>query len=411
VMAGVGVVFSAIALFAATSLITYLLTAFRALTLSMCFLAPFVLIQIVERRRPMALITVVAFSIVLATTVHDIVRSQGVINGGVFLAPYGLLTFLLLQSYIVARRSAYNAHLVRHHAQILEAEVERQTKDLKTAMVAAEAANAAKTQFLNAVSHEIRTPLTSIIGFTQILEEELQSNATRQDLEFVHLIRDSGDRLLRLVNDLLDLAKIETGKLDLDVRDVSLESAVSDVLRQSFPIARSKSLTLTASPSIGNYTVRADPMRLHQILLNLVTNALKFTEEGGVSITAEDATLFGPDETGRPAVAILVADTGSGMSQEFLPHVFDRFTQELRSSRNAQRGTGLGLALTRELTLRMNGRIEVESELGRGSVFTVTLPLATSPSDRQTRPHGDGGTGAAPAPREEMSPAERFITP
>ena len=391
-----GGAFSLVSIFAHTSVITHLLTAFRLITLSMVLLTPFALFQIVERRRPMARITLTAFLIVLLATVHDILLSQGVINGGIFVAPYGLMAFLLLLGYIVARRNARNAHIVRHHAHILKAEVDRQTKDLKQAIVASEAANVAKTQFLNAVSHEIRTPLTSIIGFTQILEEELAHKATQQDLEFVHLIRDSGDRLLRLVNDLLDLAKIETGRLDLHIRDVALESVVYDVVRQLYPMARSKTLTLTASPGIRSYTVRADAMRLHQVLLNLVTNGLKFTDQGGVTISAAPASLAGADEQGRSAVALRIADTGSGMSREFLPHVFDRFTQELRSSATAVRGTGLGLALTRELTLRMNGRIEVESELGKGSVFTVVLPLASADSEH-------GAPNAQPAASTEVA--------
>ncbi len=402
-LTGVGVVFSLIALFASTAVTTQLLTVFRGLTLAMICLTPFVLIQIVERRRPMAWITISAFAIILASTVHDILMSMGMLTNSVYIAPYGLLALLLLQGYIVARRSAQYAHIVREQARNLQAEVERQTKHLTLAIKASEAANAAKTQFLNAVSHEIRTPLTSIIGFTQILEEELGPRANSQDLEFVHLIRESGDRLLRLVNDLLDLAKIETGRLDLDLQDVPVDRIISDVVRQSFPTARTKSLTLTSQPAPQAFVVRADPMRLHQVLLNLVTNALKFTEEGGVHISVQEAVLAGPDEVGRPAVAIRVTDTGCGMSREFLPYVFDRFTQELRASRTTIRGTGLGLALTRELVLRMNGRIQAESEVGKGSVFTVTLPLTTS-EVRSSRPAARERAGDGASSRDMRNP-------
>jgi len=227
----------------------------------------------------------------------------------------------------------------------------------------AEAANQAKSAFLATMSHEIRTPLNGVLGMAQAMAAERLPAAQRQRLA---VVRESGEALHAILNDLLDLAKIEAGRLELEAIDFDLAQTVGAAGQAFSAIAAQRGLSLEVEVEDGLGVRLGDPTRVRQILQNLVSNALKFTEKGGVSITAC------ADGDG---VAISVRDTGVGMDAATLTRLFERFTQADSSTTRRFGGTGLGLSICRQLSALMGGAISAQSEPGVGSVFTVRLPL------------------------------------
>ncbi|HEX3916422.1 MAG TPA: ATP-binding protein [Caulobacteraceae bacterium] len=235
----------------------------------------------------------------------------------------------------------------------------------RTAMAAAkaeaEAANQAKSAFLANMSHEIRTPLNGVLGMAQAMSMDALSEAQRERLEVVRL---SGEALLSVLNDVLDLSKIEAGKLALEIIDFDLGEVVRGACQALRTTAEAKGLAFEVDMGAAEGTYRGDPTRLRQIMLNLVSNALKFTESGAVTVRA-----CCRDERLR----LMVSDTGEGIGPEVVSSLFAKFTQGDASTTRRFGGTGLGLAICRELAELMGGSIEVESRLGEGSTFTVTV--------------------------------------
>ena len=254
------------------------------------------------------------------------------------------------------------------HRRNLEQEVADRTHDLREARDAAEAANRAKSDFLATMSHEIRTPMNGIMVMAELLTQAEMPPRQRRCAE---VIANSGHSLLAIINDILDFSKIEAGKLDLE--SVPFEAAqLGDTVVSLFAErARSQGLDLAAlvDPATPR-TIAGDPVRLTQIVSNLVNNALKFTEQGYVHV------VIGP-QPGRPAfLSIAVTDTGVGIPADKLATIFDAFSQADQSTTRHYGGTGLGLAICKRLVGAMGGHIDVTSEPGRGSTFTVTVPLA-----------------------------------
>ena len=254
--------------------------------------------------------------------------------------------------------------------------------ELVHALAAAEAANRAKSVFLATMSHEIRTPLNGVLGMAQALASDALSPVQQARVE---TIRQSGEGLLVILNDLLDLSKIEAGKLDLEVADFSLTPLVQGVRAAFADVALDKGLALvldTEEDTAGVY--RGDPTRLRQILFNLVANALKFTETGEVrlSVRRDGETL-----------AFRVIDTGIGIPADRLARLFDRFEQADASTTRRFGGAGLGLAISRDLAAMMGGVIEVESREGRGPTFSFTVTL---PRVKDEAYGVSPGTGEAP---------------
>jgi signal transduction histidine kinase/ActR/RegA family two-component response regulator len=237
---------------------------------------------------------------------------------------------------------------------------------------AAESANAAKSTFLATMSHEIRTPLNGVLGMAQAMAADELSERQRDRLSVVH---QSGEALLAILNDVLDLSKIEAGKLELE----TLEFELSDVARGAHSaftaLANKKGLSFALDIEQARGRYLGDPTRLRQILYNLISNALKFTEQGEIHVTAV--------RTGQ-ILEIAVRDTGVGISQESLGKLFTKFDQLDSSTTRRFGGTGLGLSICRELAQLMQGEISVESELGRGSRFAVRLPLVRVGRERAT---------------------------
>jgi signal transduction histidine kinase len=253
------------------------------------------------------------------------------------------------------------------------AEIEAQTARLE-----AEAANKMKSIFLANMSHEIRTPMNALMGFSEILCEE---NLNHDQKKYVHIIFDNARSLLRLMNDILDFSRIEAGKLHLEKIDCSPSQILEDVLATLSPLAENKGLEfkLYLSPSLPR-TIYTDPSRLRQCILNLASNAIKFTNQGHVYMRA----LASESDT-QHTLHIVIEDTGIGIDKEKTRVMFDAFSQIDSSLSRCHGGTGLGLAITKQLIELMDGQIFVVSDKGAGTVFTITLPLQT-PATLQIAP-------------------------
>jgi signal transduction histidine kinase len=224
-----------------------------------------------------------------------------------------------------------------------------------------------KSQFLANMSHELRTPLNAIIGVSEMLREDAE--AAKQDLEPLDRVLGAGRHLLALINDILDLSKIEAGRMELQLEDFALAPVIDNVVKTIEPLAakNANQIAISCDGAIGS--LHGDQMRLRQALLNLMSNANKFTERGTITVRARQA-----QENGRDWVTIAVADTGIGMTPEQMGKLFQEFSQADASTTRKYGGTGLGLAISKRFCQMMGGDITVESEPGKGSVFTVRLP-------------------------------------
>jgi GAF domain-containing protein/CheY-like chemotaxis protein len=249
-----------------------------------------------------------------------------------------------------------------------------------------ELASQHKSQFLASMSHELRTPLNAIIGLTEMLTEHAPRFGTEKALEPLRRVLNGGRHLLNLINEILDLSKIEAGKLELNIEQVAVAPIVEEVIATSRPLAEQNGnqLVIDCQADIG--AIRADPLRLRQVLLNLLSNACKFTKEGEVRVTAARIA-----DSGRAWLQVDVADSGIGMSPEQTGKLFQEFTQADSTTSRQFGGTGLGLAISRRLCRMMGGDITVSSEKGRGSTFTVRLPAEAAkapvrPTERATQP-------------------------
>jgi len=239
-------------------------------------------------------------------------------------------------------------------------------------------ANAAKETLLSTTSHELRTPLSSILGFAAVLKEETDKPHHR---EFLELIEESGQRLLETINAILDLARLRAGAVMLHRMPVEVREKVQEVYHFMSPLAQKKGLSFTLRLPEEPVYALLDPKALERVLVNLVGNAIKFTEAGEVEISVE------PTPT---QVAIRVRDTGVGISEEFMPHLFEEFRQESSGLDRAYEGSGLGLAIVAQLVRLMEGTVTVQSKKGEGSTFTVTfarMPVADTRSDAKTFSH------------------------
>jgi CheY-like chemotaxis protein len=297
--------------------------------------------------------------------------------------------------------------------------------DLETKNRELEAASRYKSEFLANMSHELRTPLNSLLILAKDLADNRDANLNTDQIESARIIFDSGHNLLQLINDILDLSKIEAGRMDVQWEDVDLAAVATAIERQFRPVARERKLELgiDIAPALPT-TLRSDSTKIHQILTNLVGNALKFTHSGGVrvSITAAAAELVGADADPSQWIAIRVADTGIGIAADKLARLFQAFEQGDGTTSRRYGGTGLGLSISRGLARLLHGEIVVRSEAGHGAEFIVVLPLAGdeaqpgSPLATEPAPVPAVATPmppatAAPSAKPATSPRPRVATP
>ena len=288
-------------------------------------------------------------------------------------ATIDLLRTFAAQSVLAIR----NAHLFR--------EIEDKSGQLAEA-------SQHKSQFLANMSHELRTPLNAIIGVTEMLREDAE--AAKQDLEPLDRVLGAGRHLLALINDILDLSKIEAGRMELQLESFALAPLITNVVKTIEPLAakNANQVAVQCDPAIG--TMHADQMRLRQALLNLLSNANKFTDHGTITIDARQG-----QEDNRDWVTIAVADTGIGMTPDQMGKLFQEFSQADASTTRKYGGTGLGLAISRRFCQMMGGDITVESAPSQGSTFTIRLPrMAQSDEALVTGARGQARAEGAEAP-------------
>ncbi len=268
----------------------------------------------------------------------------------------------------------------KHEEEIIQAHnrtLIQANKELAIARKKAEEAARVKDEFLANMSHELRTPLNAIIGYSEIVAEGIAGPLTTMQQDNMQRIIQNAEDLLQLINDVLDLAKIEAGRLDLHWEAFPVRPWIDDVYSQVEGLAQEKNIRFITHVAVEMpETIESDSHRLKQVALNLLSNAIKFTEQGAVLMTVAVQDDF--------RWTLTVADSGIGIPPHAIEYIFDEFRQVDGSSRRKHGGTGLGLAIVRDLVRMMGGSIKVESEVGRGSTFTVTLPFRAPEAERQT---------------------------
>lgn len=263
----------------------------------------------------------------------------------------------------------------------------RLNKELNELREAAEQANAAKSAFLNNMSHDIRTPMNAIVGFTNIA---LKHNPSEEVASCLKKIEGSSEHLLTLINDVLDISRIESGKIQLVPVPVDISEVTETVVNIIYGFLTDRSIDFSCELQKPEHPyVLADVVRVREVLINILGNAVKFTNDGG-SITFQAEYSLSADEKSLLA-CYRIADTGVGMSEDFVKHIFDEFSQEDNSARTRYKGTGLGMAITKRYVDMMGGSIYVTSEKGKGSVFTVELPMALTDESNVVKPEVPSG--------------------
>lgn len=276
------------------------------------------------------------------------------------------------RAYQYIQTQANSLAIRSHEQERINAELRFQREEMTTLNSALEESNRARSQFHSTMSHELRTPLTSIIGFSQILLDGTDKAALNQQQRAnLERILRNGKHLLVLINDVLDLAKIEAGHMGTNDAQVDVRELLTSVVEQTSSIALARNLVLSVEVAEGIDFIESDALKLRQILLNLVSNALKFTEKGGVMVSARCVLSA---DTQIEHIALAVQDTGMGIPADIQEHVFEAFYQADGSSTRKSGGTGLGLSIVSQLTALLGGKIEVKSATGQGSTFTLLLP-------------------------------------
>ena len=274
----------------------------------------------------------------------------------------------IISIILVLLRKARKAEAV---AKLAANNTQKLNDKLEIALKKAEDASLAKTRFLNNMSHDIRTPMNVILGYAQLMENELKGKDMPETLEHLENMQQSGNLLLSIINNVLDMARIESGRMELDENYCRIE----DVRKSLFAVfdekARKKNIALHYTMNVEHEHVLTDVTKVKEIFVNILSNAIKYTPSGGSVMMSVDELPC--DEPGYMIVRNRVSDTGIGMSQDYMTKIFDAFTREQNTTKSKIAGTGLGMSIVRKYVDLLGGTIDVESELGKGSTFTVTL--------------------------------------
>jgi Amt family ammonium transporter len=267
-----------------------------------------------------------------------------------------------------AGQIGYHYNLLMDSLEKSEKVMKSQKKDLEIAMDKAQSANKAKSDFLAKMSHELRTPLNAIIGYSEMLIEEAEDDGLDIYAEDLTKINSSGEHLLTLINDILDLSKIEAGKMELHIEEFSFSALLKQIEATAKPLVEKNNNKLIVDSKIKDIKLKNDQTKLRQILFNMLSNAAKFTKKGKITMLVK--------ETDNKNLKFDIIDTGIGMNEEQLVNVFEEFTQAESSTSKDYGGTGLGLPISKKMAEMMGGRIDATSEVGKGTTFSVTIPIS-----------------------------------
>ena len=303
-------------------------------------------------------------------TLMDFVKDNLFVVAGIFLGIFLLVLVVILGSLKKARAAETKAIHAADQSQELNEKLQRSQHDLKMALAQAESANSAKTAFLNNMSHDIRTPMNAIIGFTSLAASHVEN--TQLVKEYLRKIGTSSEHLLSLINDVLDMSRIESGKVKIDEKPLHLPDLLHDIRTIIRPSVSSKQLDfLIDTVDVVDEDIIADKLRLTQVLLNILSNGVKYNKTGGTISLRIKQEKRAPK--GCATYHFIVRDTGIGISKEFQKHIFENFSREETATVSGIQGTGLGLAITKKIVEMMGGTIHLESEEGVGSEFDVCL--------------------------------------
>ena len=298
--------------------------------------------------------------------------------------------FSIISIILVLLRKARKAETV---AKLAANNTQKLNDKLEIALKKAEDASLAKTRFLNNMSHDIRTPMNVILGYAQLMEDELKGKDMPETLEHLEKMQQSGNLLLSIINNVLDMARIESGRMELDENYCRIE----DVRKSLFAVfdekARKKNIALHCTMNVEHEHVLTDVTKVKEIFVNILSNAIKYTPSGGSVMMSVDELPC--DEPGYMIVRNRVSDTGIGMSQDYMTKIFDAFTREQNTTKSKIAGTGLGMSIVRKYVDLLGGTIDVESELGKGSTITVTLKHKIADESYYVKKHiEESGTGS-----------------
>ena len=297
-------------------------------------------------------------------TFYDFVKD----NMLVFLVTIGLFALIIIGIILVLLRKARKAEAV---AKLAASDTKKLNDKLEVALKKAEDASLAKTRFLNNMSHDIRTPMNAILGYAQLMEDELNGKGMPETLEHLEKLQQSGNLLLSIINNVLDMARIESGRMELDENYGRIEDIQQSLFEIFEDEAKRKNITYNFRMNVEHGHVLTDITKVEEIFVNILSNAIKYTPDGGSVIVNVDELPC--DEPDYMIVRTRVSDTGIGMSEEYLTKIFEAFTREQNTTKSKIAGTGLGMSIVKKYVDLLGGTIEVESELGKGSTFTVTL--------------------------------------
>ena len=308
----------------------------------------------------------------------------------VFFATVGFFALSIIVIILVLLQKAKKAEAA---AKLAASDTQKLNDKLEIALKKAEDASLAKTRFLNNMSHDIRTPMNAILGYAQLMEDELKGKDLPETSEHLKKLQQSGNLLLSIINNVLDMARIESGRMEIDENYGRIE----DIRQTLFEIfgdeAKKKNIALHYTINVEHEHILTDTTKVKEIFVNILSNAIKYTQSGGsVMINVDELAC---DEPGYMMVSTRVSDTGIGMSPDYMTKIFEAFTREQNTTKSKIAGTGLGMSIVKNYVEMLGGTIDIESELGKGSTFTVTLKHRIADESYYVKKHiEESGTGS-----------------